>query len=468
MNKQRILVLFTIITLFTSCISSLEKTYAFNDGPWLVKQDTTNKYIISWLTSTKRDSTIYWGDTRYDLKNKHVSENTRIHRLELENLSAGRYYYTIVENLTNFPKGHVFSFNIGYPEKAKIAILGDIQVRNLQSGKMSKILAEQIARENPDAVIQMGDLVEVPRFNISWNLSLKSINLFSGERPYFSTAGNHEQINKDFVNYKTAFPNDYPNEEAAYYSFAVNNAFFISMDYCDDGYKKVSAKQQAWVEQEIINAKKRNMKWIFILFHGNILDTHPFREERTVQKWLIPLADKYEIDGIFTAHSHGYQHWQYSYGHDGYLFNKEDEPTGKEINYWCTAAGGAVLHTNYGLLTSSHKDQLEMYNTATQEYETIDTLQSKWNSKNYIDHRKNIYFGQPFIYAGKHFFHDPEVENYSNQNERFGFQYGEQTTHYMLVQIDGEQCQISAHYSDGNIISGPNGDKPQVWVFDNW
>ncbi|MBN2651211.1 MAG: metallophosphoesterase family protein [Spirochaetales bacterium] len=465
--KKRVLG-FTIILamLLGSCMSSIEKSYAFNDGPWLIKQDASEKYIISWLTSTARDSTIYWGESPYDLKNKFVSEKARVHRLELSNLAPGKYYYTVVEDLTNFPKGHVFSFNAGYPARTKIAIIGDVQIRTIQTTKMAKIMAESIEREKPDAVIQLGDLVEVPRFNTSWHVSLKPTALYTGERPFYSAAGNHEQINGDAVNYKQLFPHDFASEEATYYSFTIKDAFFIQMDFCDDGYEKVSKKQAEWIEQELIKAKERNMKWVFILFHGNLFDTHPLKRQSDVQKWLVPLADKYEVDGVFTGHSHGYQFWEYAYGHDDLLYNKEDKPTGKKIPYWCTAAGGAALRVNYGLLNFDTNDSIEMFNRKTGEMETIEILQGKWNSKKFIDYRDNKYYGQPFIGAGKHFYHDPSIESYCSDNERLGFVYGEQTSHYMLIELEEGKCHISARYSDGKVLSGPNKDKPQEWTFE--
>lgn len=465
MKKQKIFLLLIAIFSLLSCMSSMETTYAYTDGPWITKQDETNKYIISWTTGTPRNSTIFWGRSENNLDNKFISEKSRNHRLELENLEEGKYYYTILEDLTKFPKGHIFNFTVSYPKKSKVVIMGDIQVRNVESSKMSELVANAVKRENPDAVIQLGDLVEVPWFTSSWHEAMKVINIFSGERPFYAVVGNHEQINGDFFNYKKVFPNNYANKDATYYSFSIGDAFFISMDYCDAGYEKVSQKQIEWVEKKIISAKEKNKKWIFFLFHGNILDTHPMLQETAIQKWLIPLADKYEIDGVFTGHSHGYQHWEYEYGHDNLLYNKNDKPSGKKIPYWCAASSGATLFVNYGLLNFNRTNSVDMYNTKTKKTEELEIICKKWNPKNFIDYRNNIYYGQPFLFAGKHFFHDPDIENYCNQNQHFGFVYGEQTSHYMVVEIDSKTCKISAHYADGTIISGPNKDKKQEWIF---
>ena len=47
---------------------------------------------------------------------------------------------------------------------------------------------------------------------------------------------------------------------------------------------------------------------------------------------------------------------------------------------------------------------------------------------------------------------------------QYGHDYGENTLHYMLVQIDGDTCNVSAMYPDGTLIRGPNQDKHQTWA----
>jgi len=48
----------------------------------------------------------------------------------------------------------------------------------------------------------------------------------------------------------------------------------------------------------------------------------------------------------------------------------------------------------------------------------------------------------------------------------FGYQYGEQTTHYMKVEISngGNTCKISVCYPNGELLVGPQGQYPQIWT----
>ena len=72
------------------------------------------------------------------------------------------------------------------------------------------------------------------------------------------------------------------------------------------------------------------------------------------------------------------------------------------------------------------------------------------------------------IYAdGELYYHAPDRESYATDNEMYGYQYGEQTLHYMKLEItdNGNTCTISAHYPNGDLLTGPDGLYPQTWTF---
>ncbi len=96
---------------------------------------------------------------------------------------------------------------------------------------------------------------------------------------------------------------------------------------------------------------------------------------------------------------------------------------------------------------------------------TLSALASKWDSENYIDHRNNPVNGAPD--ERKNYYQLPEKESYSGYNSIYGYEYGEKTLHYINLSFSGEKnenCTISVHYPDGELLTGPGGDYPQEWV----
>ena len=114
-----------------------------------------------------------------------------------------------------------------------------------------------------------------------------------------------------------------------------------------------------------------------------------------------------------------------------------------------------------GLLDKEFSDG----NITAGTYQEIEFYRSPWNASRVVNSPEHQ------IYAASKsdglYYHAPDLESYSTDNELYGYMYGEETRHYMKIEmnVDGTLCIISAHYPNGDLLTGPYGNYPQIWTF---
>ncbi len=480
LNKpKRILFTFGIILMIVMPIGEygglalgpilhVNEMYYWNDGPYLTfGANPQTEMTISWLTRTTTKTEILFGSSPEDLV-KLSSEESRghLHHFYLTNLTPNMtYYYKINRNFAAEHESDIFSFTTAPSTNKdfKVILVGDMQPTWIDTLRTGAMVAQGIVAEKPDFVIQLGDLASSGDLPQIWHFTMKNFPLYAANSPFQLAVGNHDYAGGGDVNTRMLFPYDYVSDQGLYYSFDYSNAHFISIDNFDAGNSQMTSTQKEWVEQDIIDAKTRGQKWIFISFHHTILTTGTSGQNWDLQSWMVPLADKYNIDGIFFGHDHHYEHWNYTYGSSGLLYNASDVPSGNETHYWCSGGGGAHLEVDYGVLTlGTMVDNRYFYYVSAAEYQYVTITRNHWNASKYVESQTHRIYED-----GELYYHLPEEESYSNDNELYGYQYGEQTLHYMKLEItnNGDTCTISAHYPNGDLLTGPDGLYPQSWTF---
>ncbi len=326
-------------------------------------------------------------------------------------------------------------------------------------------MSESIKSANPDLVVQLGDVSENGGMDFLWRYTLKNISRYASQAPFMSAVGNHSYYWNGNYNFRKIFPYNYVSDKGLYYSMDYYNSHMIFLDLFDDEMK-ISEEQKDWAEADLSEAVKQGKKWIFIFLHDNVLGTGDGPPNWELQKWLVPLADKYNVDAVFFGHVHNYEHWLYTYGNSGLLYEKNQTPTGRPVHYFCSGGGGAALGYYYNLMEHEPRNiSRTWYDTNLDEYRVINITDTKWDSEQYIDHMDNPRYGAPP--DGKHYYQIPGNNSFSSSNELYGYQYGEQTLHYINIEVSGEKnsiCEISVHYPNGDLLKGPNDNLPQSWV----
>ncbi len=481
-----IIIALCLIGCSTLGMRMFKNTYSWNDGPWLILNGNPESSItICWTTATMKESTLLWGKSESNMEHVIYSPKSKNHSITINNLSPGNsYFYTIEEKFFLSNRGKIFSFQTAEIKNSgkavEFIIAGDLQPKNEYTIMTNRIMAEQIDRENPDYIIQLGDLVQIGSSDKAWHNLMKSLPVMASERVFLTVAGNHEYyIFHKNSNFRSFFPYDFPGDKGCYYSVDIGNIHISFLDPYDGGPAVMSSKmtdeQKQWFILDLENAVKKGSDWIFVVLHQAVLTNGEYPDDVKLRKWIFPVLSKFDVDAVFWGHAHLYEHWKYRYGENGYLMNPEDEPGRNYINYFCIGSSGASLESNYRLFThrSFRNESHSWFNIQTEKMKNIKTVQHPWNRDVFFSGRIGV---DQFNESDLHYYHIPSDKNgeysddpsvsYSTDNRWFGYQYGENTLHYAKLTVEKETCCLSIHYADGSILTGPDGSLPQKFILD--
>ena len=159
-------------------------------------------------------------------------------------------------------------------------------------------LISRVNNENATFAFDIGDLVfngEKEYFDFFLS-QIKKLN-----KPLLTIIGNHELYDKGRANYYDIFGR-------FYYSFAIGNSYFITLD--DANEKNIDAWQMNWLKNEL--KKGQNYKYRFVFMHVPLYDPRKKNQPGhsmknvTFAKELNKLFDKNNVTMIFCSHIHGY------------------------------------------------------------------------------------------------------------------------------------------------------------------
>ena len=463
-SNQKSLFLAGIFSIVFSFVLSL--FLAADTGPWIVPgPDPETDLVISWIAiDNAAEQSFYIGTRPTSLEPVSPEIYGELRRVRLSQLLPGiEYIYSIAGREGKKHRFTAFDASPGL----RFAVFGDMQPMNPVSETGNEIMEQALAKANADLYVQLGDLVEIGGRKTDWQSALQYLGHFAASAPIAPLPGNHDHyLDPNLKNFRSFFPVDYVDKAGGYYSFDLKGVHFLFLDNFDALLGLgMSSAQKKWAEEDLKSADDRDITWKFVFLHHSILTTATSAQDWDVQSWLIPLADRHGVDAVFFGHDHDYEHWIYEYGWNDLVYGPADTPSGREIHYFCSGGGGARSEIHYGLLSRSPLiTRRRWYDLDAGAWKDVTTERMAWNKELFIDHTDNPLFGQPF--DGKHYYHLPSVQSYSTDNEHFGYQYGEQTLHYIIVEIPknkSDVCRISVHYPNGEKLTGPNGRLPQRW-----
>lgn len=155
--------------------------------------------------------------------------------------------------------------------------------------------------------------------------------------PVFPSLGNHDYETDRAAPYLANFflpQNAYnPDHKGRCYSFDYGNAHFIALDTeLDDELGLANADQRAWLERDLANSA--NAVWKFIYFHRPPYSSGCHGSSLDVRQVLAPLAQKYNVDVVFSGHDHAYERTAPIL---------DDAASDAGVTYVVTGGGSAIL-----------------------------------------------------------------------------------------------------------------------------
>lgn len=466
-------VLFIItVLIFSGCATtqSVDGVSGFEEGtePWIVLGGEDSLDVtICWLSAARTETRLLFGEAeeKPDLLETEGGLST-FHSVTIPDLEPGEEY-AYMPLFDKASAGGELHYTFDAPpaegESFRVVIVGDMQPNSELTTRGGRLVAAGIDAEDPDLVVQLGDLVSIGGLPGHWKVMLDNISDFSPDAPLQAVAGNHDQYGGGGRLFSKIFPYDFINRRGLYYSFDYGPIHFVMANAFEKLGKDLSNNQKTWVEQDILDAREEGAEWIFLVIHNTVLSTGTMGTTESLAAWLIPLSDRLDVDGVFFGHDHHYEYWLVEYGKDELVFNPNDVPAGNIVPYWCAGGGGGRLEIDYGLLTMEEESCTRtMYSTDTGEPVDVPVTVGPWNDELYLDHRDNPDYGQ--LFDGKHYYQTPASGLYRSDAEYFGYHYGEQTLHYLRMDVEDGRIVISARYPNGDVITGPEGEYPQEFI----
>ncbi len=449
-----------ILSVFANCDDSSNRFH--NDGPWITGSDNPGEKIcISWITKNKTDTKLDYGVEPDNLENQFYSATLQnYHHACLDNLSTDTvYYYSIPRELSFTPAEYLYSFKTpnSKVDNFSFVIVGDMQPEDYVGSKRVEIMSEAIALEDPEFVVQLGDFTQRGTEKNYWHYAFSgSASLFSAY-PMYGIIGNHDHDYDQGKTWRQIFPFPFEKPESAYYFIDYNHLRLIFLD-CYEQKGQIEKEQLIWLENLLSTTSADS--YVFVFLHGSIYSSGMENMDHNLQEKLTPLFDKYGVDAVFYGHDHMYEHYRMTYGDNGYLFAADHNWPHNRVHYFLSGGGGANLESSYGILNRFfYAYKRDLYNLDTEKTEELLFEVREWNELKFVD-----WSPLSSTPASKNYYHLVSEESYQDESEFFGQEYGENTLHYIKVEIHFEQAVVSVHYPDGTILSGPKNQNPQEWI----
>ena len=166
-------------------------------------------------------------------------------------------------------------------------------------------------RLNPDYVVVTGDLINLP-FDQEQIKEYKRIgSLLKPTIPLYNVAGNHDVENiptdQNIKSYVDDFGKDYYSiEHKSLFAIVLNSMYLHSPQHV----LAKAAEQKVWLEENLIEAKRKKYKHIIIFLHHPLFLNRPdepnqyFNIPIETRTTYLELFKKYGVSHIFSGHYH--------------------------------------------------------------------------------------------------------------------------------------------------------------------
>ena len=345
LNHRSILLLVLAFCLSGVLYAQDNEPIKITHGPYLcdMTQDavtvvwTTNKPALSWVELADDDKKSFYAVEHpkyYEVLNGRRQAHKTLHKVRLENLTAGKSYrYRVAskemlewKNHDYVTYGKTVATNVynkapllfrtfrQQADNISFIVLNDIHGKS----DFMKDLCKDIDFKALDFVMQNGDMANSieSEEQIFTDFIDASVQLFASETPFMYCRGNHETRGR----YADFLPEYLPTEDNRFYHFyTIGNTAFLVLDCGEDKpdsdieysgiseFDRYREEQAKWLAKVIESDefKKAENKIVFLHIPPMVGSWHgPIH----LMELFVPLLNKARVDVMFSGHTHKYSY----------------------------------------------------------------------------------------------------------------------------------------------------------------
>jgi hypothetical protein len=398
-------------------------------GPWLSwPADPSTGIIINWITASKSPGIVEFGHSPESFHRIEGSLDCA-HHLEIRDLAPGTTYHYRIPHFGE--KLKVYSFRTAPSSSqmqnvCRFVVVGDTQNGGGQVTADWALphLMDVIKTHQFDFILNVGDFTDQGNDMGSWLVALRTITRVAANKPFQIAVGNHdtgthymkdptkpkkfwdEGANFDYIlGYKYETPsteNEITPFKGRYYTRRFAHCVFFFVDTQNSKMAEPNNPQWSWLDREL-EAVPAGL-WKIIVVHRDLVSVKARRGKNynydydKFAAFIVPILAKHHVDLVFQGHDHTLNVMRWDFGPD--LLTLPDDRTIMDTDprfapkfkpIWFITSGGAgnELRENPGI------------------------------------HAKDV-----------------DVQ---------GFQYFEDTSHFLLVNISEDFCTIEARDAQNQI-----------------
>ena len=274
-------------------------------------EDSATTLTITWDTPTEARGEVRYGTTTNYTGTERDGGGLRRHAITLRGLAAGTRYFYEATSSDGFAQQGSARTAPAPGQPAHFAIHGDLQ--GGVSVPDAAAVAGQIVAEDPDWVVQLGDLSDEAYVAAGFATWTNFFNTCSNELAravFMPLVGNHDDPGSADDLYTHAegyfhrlFSLPPPEPGRGTYAYTAGSIRFIQLNT-----EWPPAEQVRWLARELqAAANDTNVTWVIAACHRPPYSWGERAGDDTVKDAWAHLFVKYEADWLFSGHSHNYQ-----------------------------------------------------------------------------------------------------------------------------------------------------------------
>jgi hypothetical protein len=269
-------------------------------GPYL-SCATETSIVVSWRTATLDSSIVEYGLTiEYGNQAKDIALKTA-HSLTLSGLLPYTvYHYRVLFGGSQTPD-YTFRTAVPVDTTYQFVVYGD--TRTQPDSHLAVV--NQIVELDPYFVLHTGDVVANGFSESDWAVYFATVcssATCAQGIPFYYAIGNHENESPLYYDYLYLPHNNFDSTES-YYSFDYGSSHFVSLD-TEIPYGPGSAQYQ-WLRADL--RRSYGGPYVFVLMHQHPYCAGGHNSNIPLRNALCPLFEDYQVDMVFSGHSHFYQ-----------------------------------------------------------------------------------------------------------------------------------------------------------------